>query len=63
MAGVSGGLVGGLRAHQDHFRGFDSHRVHMLAGAFSCTKIELGKARERESATFDEKSTSSGDAE
>ena len=35
---VPGGLVGGPRAYQDQFRGFTSHRVHMLAGTFSCMK-------------------------
>ena len=34
--GIPGGLVliGGLRAYQDQFRGFKSHRVHMLVGIF-----------------------------
>ena len=36
---------------------------HKFVGAFSCAQIELQKARERELATLDEKSTSSGIAE
>ena len=32
-------------------------------GTFSCAEIDLRKTRERESATLDEKSTSSGIAE
>ena len=28
IAGLLGGLVGGPRAYQDQFRGFESHRVH-----------------------------------
>ena len=38
VIGVPGGLVGGQRAYQDRFRGFKSHRVHMLARTFSCIK-------------------------
>ena len=34
-----------------------------LFGTFSCTQIDLRKARERESVILDEKSTSSGIAE
>ena len=45
---VPGGLISGPRACQDRFRGLRSHRVHMLAGTFSCIKgIDLRKARER----------------
>ena len=34
LTGVPGGLVGGQRAYQDQCRGFKSHRVRMLVGAF-----------------------------
>ena len=34
-----------------------------FVGTFSCAQIDLRKTRERESATLDEKSTSSGIAE
>ena len=35
-AGVLGGLVGGPRAYQDQFRGFEPHRVHIVrVGTFS----------------------------
>ena len=49
-------------------RGFESTRVHtrinsLFVGTFSCAQIDLRKARERESATLGEKSTSSGIAE
>ena len=44
------------------FREFEPRRVHTL-GTFSCAQIDLRKARERELATLDEKSTSSGIAE
>ena len=37
--------------------------VKIFRGDFSCAQIELRKARERELATLDEKSTSSGIAE
>ena len=47
-------MVGGPSAYQDQFRELDSHRVHKLVGTFSCIKIDERKARERESATFDE---------
>ena len=33
---------------------------YKFVGIFSCAQIDLRKARERESATLDEKSTSSG---
>ena len=36
---------------------------YKFVGAFSCAQIDLRKARERELATLDEKSTSSGIAE
>ena len=48
------------------FRGFGPRRVqhsYKFVGSFSCAQIDLRKARERELATFDEKSTSSGRAE
>ena len=48
------------------FREFKPRRVHTRIkslGLFSCAQIDLRKARERESATFDEQSTSSGIAE
>ena len=48
------------------FREFEPRRVHArinFVGNFSCAKIDLQKARERELATLDEKSTSSGIAE
>ena len=32
------GLVGYPRAYQNQFREFNSHRVHMLVGTFSCIK-------------------------
>ena len=48
------------------FREFEPRRVHTRInsfGTFSCAQIDLRKARERELATLDEKSTSSGTAE
>ena len=50
------------------FREFEPRRVHTsysykFVGTFSSAKIDLQKARERELATLDEKSTSSGIAE
>ena len=52
------------------FREFESPECILVqmykfagVGAFSCEQINLRKARERELATFDEKSTSSGIAE
>ena len=48
------------------FREFESPRVqepYKFVGTFSCAQIDLRKARERELATLDEKSTSSGIAE
>ena len=39
-AGVPGGLVGYPRAYYNQFRGFNSHRVHILVGTFSCIKID-----------------------
>ena len=49
------------------FREFESPRVHTrtykFVGTFSCAQFDLRKARERELATLDEKSTSSGIAE
>ena len=36
--GVPGGLVGYPRAYQNQLRDFNSHRVHILAGFFSCIK-------------------------
>ena len=36
---------------------------YTFVGSFSCAQIDLRKARERELATLDEKSTSSGIAE
>ena len=48
------------------FREFESPRVHTrvkFVGTFSCAQIDLRKARERELATLDIKSTSSGIAE
>ena len=48
------------------FREFESPRLHTRIrswGIFSCAQIDLRKARERELATLDEKSTSSGIAE
>ena len=53
-AGVPGGLVGYPRACENQFREFNSHRVHILVGAFSCIKNDWQKARESELATFDE---------
>ena len=32
---------------------FDSHRVHILVGTFTCIKIISGKRQESELATFD----------
>ena len=48
------------------FREFEPRRVHTRIyslGTFSCGQIYLRKARERELATLDEQSTSSGIAE
>ena len=49
------------------FREFEPRRVHTrinkFVGTFSCGQIDLRKARERELATFDVESTSSGIAE
>ena len=39
-AGLPGGLVGYPRAYYTQFREFNSHRVHILVGAFSCIKID-----------------------
>ena len=36
---------------------------YIFVGTFSCAQVDLRKARERELATLDEKSTSSGIAE
>ena len=36
--GVPGGLVGYPRAYNNQFREFNSHRVHILVGTFSCIK-------------------------
>ena len=47
-------------------REFESPRVHACInpwGSFPCALIDLRKARERELATLDEKSTSNGIAE
>ena len=51
-----GGLVGYPRAYSNQFREFNSHRVHLLVGTFSCVqkKQDSRKARQRELATFDE---------
>ena len=51
-----------------HFREFESPRVHTeysykFGGTFPRAQIDLRKARERELAIFDEKSTISGIAE
>ena len=56
-------LVGGPRVYQDQFRGFKSHRVHARRDFFLHKKNDWRKARERDLATFDEKSTSSGNSE
>ena len=53
-AGVPGGLVGYPRSCQNQSRKFNSHRVHILVGTFSCIKIDQRKTRERELAKFDE---------
>ena len=48
------------------FREFEPRRVHTrikFVGTFSCAQIDLRKTRERELATLDEQSTSSGTAE
>ena len=47
------------------FREFEPRRVRtrIFVGTFSCAQIDWRKARERELATLDEKSTSSGIAE
>ena len=49
------------------FRGFESPRVHITRiislGTFFCAQIDLRKARERDLATLDEKTASSGIAE
>ena len=50
---VPGGL-GDPRAYQNQFREFNSHRVPILVGTSSCTKIDERNAREGEMATFDE---------
>ena len=54
IARVPGGLVGYSRAYRNHFCEFNSHRVHILVGTFSCKKVDWRKAQERELATFDE---------
>ena len=49
-----------------HFREFEPRRVHtriIFVETFSCAQIDVLKARKRELATLDEKSTSSGIAE
>ena len=53
LCSVPGGLVGYPRAYKNQFREFNSHRVHILVGSFSCIRIDWRKARERELATFD----------
>ena len=56
-----------LEPGMDQFREFESPRRHTrtnkFVGTFSCAQIDLRKTRERELATLDEKSTSSGTAE
>ena len=49
----------------DHFSEFEPRRVHtrIIVGTFSCAQVDLRKALERELATLDGKSTSSGIAE
>ena len=43
--GISGGLVGGPRAHHDQFCGFKSHRVHARRDLFlHKTKLISGKS-------------------
>ena len=39
-AGVPGGLVGYPRAYRNQFGEFNSQRVHILVGTFSCIKID-----------------------
>ena len=62
--GRPGGVSGYPRSwYQVKFREFESSRVHtriIFVGTFSCARSDLRKAREREFATVDEKSTSSG---
>ena len=55
-----------LESRIGQFRDFESPRVHTRInswGFFRCAQIDLRKARQRELATLDEKSTSSGIAE
>ena len=54
QSNVPSGLVGGLRAYQDQFRGFKYHRVNARRDFFLHKTIGQRKARERELATFDE---------
>ena len=66
--GRPGGVSGYPRAWCiGQFRDFEYPRVHIcsykLVGSFSCAQIDLRKARERELATLDKKSRSSGIAE
>ena len=53
IVGIPGGLIGGPRANQDQLRGFKSLRA-CSSGIFLAYKFDQRKARERESATFDE---------
>ena len=67
MSGRPGGVSGYPRAwYIVPFREFESPPVDTrikFVGTFSCVQIDLQKARERELATLDGKSTSSGIAE
>ena len=65
---INTGVSGYPRAwYKGQFREFEPRRVHARINSlelfFSCAQIDLRKARERELATLDEKSTSSGIAE
>ena len=55
-----------LEPGKGQFREFEpppSAYSYKFVGTLNCAQIDLRKARERELATFDEKSTSSGIAE
>ena len=66
MAGRPGGVSGYPRARYRSVSGVRaplSAYSYKFVGSFSCAQIDLRKARERELATLDEKTTSSGIAE
>ena len=62
-AGVPVGLVGYPRAYQNRFRAFNSHRVHLLVGTFSCIKKLLAESARAWVSNIRRRSTTSGNAE